>query len=210
MSSGRVPEAAVFARTYLPSRVPEVVQAWKEDLGRVNRKAADALASPADHPDLFPESEDALQVEQIARQLRARQLPASSFSQHEGDVSADIMSLIMGGLSVEDAAPAPQHHQEPVNGLGAADHEPKHAAPAPAAAPVGDGAEEEEAGGEDMGDWGANEEPTGAAAAPAAAATAAAADEEEEEEDDEDGDVNLNDDWGLDDDDEEEEEEKDD
>ena len=34
-SSDRLAEAALFARTYIPSRLPDVVTAWKEELAKV-------------------------------------------------------------------------------------------------------------------------------------------------------------------------------
>ena len=37
VNSKRLPEAAFFARTYLPSRVEEIVSLWKDDLKKVNR-----------------------------------------------------------------------------------------------------------------------------------------------------------------------------
>ena len=41
----RLPEAAFFVRTYLPSRMDEVVALWKKDLSTVSETAAKALAS---------------------------------------------------------------------------------------------------------------------------------------------------------------------
>ncbi len=35
IKSGRLPEAAFFARSYVPSRVPEVVGLWKTELAKV-------------------------------------------------------------------------------------------------------------------------------------------------------------------------------
>jgi len=35
VASGRIPEAAFFARTYLPSRMSELVALWKTDLAKV-------------------------------------------------------------------------------------------------------------------------------------------------------------------------------
>ena len=52
----RAPEAAMFARTYAPSKVPEAVKAWKGDLQSKNRgKLAAAIADPVENPDLFEE-----------------------------------------------------------------------------------------------------------------------------------------------------------
>jgi coatomer subunit beta' len=33
--SNRIPEAALMARSYLPSKVPEIVALWKKDLQKV-------------------------------------------------------------------------------------------------------------------------------------------------------------------------------
>jgi hypothetical protein len=65
--TGRVPEAAFMARTYAPSRVSQVVALWKADLARVNKKAAEALADPAEYKNLFPDFDEALRLEQGAR-----------------------------------------------------------------------------------------------------------------------------------------------
>ncbi|ETW83757.1 hypothetical protein HETIRDRAFT_415508 [Heterobasidion irregulare TC 32-1] len=52
----RAPEAALFARTYAPSQVPAVVDAWRDELKSKGRpKIAGAIPSPRDHPDLFEE-----------------------------------------------------------------------------------------------------------------------------------------------------------
>lgn len=58
----RLPEAAFFARTYLPSQMSEVVKVWKKDLEKQNAKAAESLADPAEYPNLFPDLEWALKV----------------------------------------------------------------------------------------------------------------------------------------------------
>lgn len=61
-AAGRAPEAAFFARAYRPSRVDELVKLWQADLKKVNAKAAESLASPAEYPNLFPDWEIALKV----------------------------------------------------------------------------------------------------------------------------------------------------
>lgn len=38
---------------------------WKEDLAKVNKKAADSLADPSEYENLFPEFQEALQAEQV-------------------------------------------------------------------------------------------------------------------------------------------------
>ena len=42
-----------------------IVKLWKEDLGKVNKKAADSLADPSEYENLFPEFQEALQAEQV-------------------------------------------------------------------------------------------------------------------------------------------------
>ena len=44
---------------------------WKEDLGKVNKKAADSLADPSEYENLFPEFQEALQAEKVTVKLRA-------------------------------------------------------------------------------------------------------------------------------------------
>ncbi len=52
----RVPEAAIFARTYAPNKVPEAVSAWRGDLKSKKRdKLAAAIADPTETPELFEE-----------------------------------------------------------------------------------------------------------------------------------------------------------
>ncbi|KXN81850.1 Coatomer subunit beta' [Leucoagaricus sp. SymC.cos] len=54
--TGRAPEAALFARTYVPSKVPEVVTSWTSDLKSKKRgKIASGIANPSTNPELFEE-----------------------------------------------------------------------------------------------------------------------------------------------------------
>ena len=51
-----------------------IVKLWKEDLGKINKKAADSLADPSEYENLFPEFQEALQAEQVSL------LPVSAYS----------------------------------------------------------------------------------------------------------------------------------
>lgn len=64
--SNRLPEAAFLARTYLPSQVPRIVQLWKEDLAKTNKKAADSLADPTQYSNLFPDIQEAISAEVVS------------------------------------------------------------------------------------------------------------------------------------------------
>jgi len=66
----RFAEAALFARTFAPKLVDSAVKSWKEDLATVNKRASDALAAPADYPELFPSLDDAIAVDQIIKDVR--------------------------------------------------------------------------------------------------------------------------------------------
>jgi len=65
LKSNRIPEAAFFARTFLPSQISRVVQLWKFSLGQVNVKAAQSLADPQQYENLFPGFTDALKTEEF-------------------------------------------------------------------------------------------------------------------------------------------------
>ncbi|XP_047101692.1 coatomer subunit beta' [Schistocerca piceifrons] len=78
INTGRLPEAAFFARTYLPSKMSHVVQLWRAELARTNEKAGQSLADPADYPNLFAGLADALQAEQFLAAERGRRLPAAA------------------------------------------------------------------------------------------------------------------------------------
>ena len=81
IKSGRLPEAALFAKTYVPSHVSRVLAVWKEKMSRTSVKAAQALADPAQYPNLFPNFEDSLKAEQFYQAERKELVPGSSHSQ---------------------------------------------------------------------------------------------------------------------------------
>ena len=84
VESDRLPEAAFFARTYAPSRISDIVHLWKQDVRKINPKAAEALADPKEYPNMFEDLELALKAEGFARQRMAHPPPASAFPEVEG------------------------------------------------------------------------------------------------------------------------------
>ncbi|KAJ2633508.1 Coatomer subunit beta' [Coemansia sp. RSA 1290] len=92
---GRIPEAALFARAHVPARVDEVVAAWKAQLNEVGKsKAAEAIASPVDHAELFPGFEQAV----AAAANRPEPLPASAYMQFKtGELQATTASPVPNG-----------------------------------------------------------------------------------------------------------------
>ncbi|KAK1168440.1 coatomer subunit beta'-like [Acipenser oxyrinchus oxyrinchus] len=78
--TGRLPEAAFLARTYLPSQVSRVVKLWRESLSKVNQKAAESLADPTEYGNLFPGLKEAFVAEQFIKETRLGKLrPAAEY-----------------------------------------------------------------------------------------------------------------------------------
>lgn len=78
IETNRLPEAAFFARTYIPSQMSRIVELWREELSKFNEKAGQSLADPAKYENLFPGLGDALQVEEFLKQKESQQLPANA------------------------------------------------------------------------------------------------------------------------------------
>jgi len=71
-------EAACFARTYLPSRISEVLAFWREEVGKVNRKTAESLADPKEFPNLFDGFENLIENEKNTKKIKSiDDLPSS-------------------------------------------------------------------------------------------------------------------------------------
>ena len=82
IKSDRMPEAAMFARTYLPSKVSDVLPLWKTDLSKLSTKAAERLADPKDYENLFPKMKESLEIEQHLKAERQQLQPATSYKSH--------------------------------------------------------------------------------------------------------------------------------
>ncbi|CAH1133917.1 unnamed protein product [Ceutorhynchus assimilis] len=65
IETGRLPEAAFFARSYLPDKISDVVTLWKEKLAQTNEKAAQSLADPKQYENLFPGLTEAIAAQKI-------------------------------------------------------------------------------------------------------------------------------------------------
>jgi coatomer subunit beta' len=94
----RLPEAALFVRTYLPSKMDEIVALWKTDLASVSETAAQALATPAQNPELFPDLDIGIQVEQMFLAQRDATMgvgmPAIEYPTAKGDLDLNLIQLI--------------------------------------------------------------------------------------------------------------------
>ncbi|KAH8260032.1 hypothetical protein KR026_001013 [Drosophila bipectinata] len=108
IETNRLPEAAFFARTYLPSQMSRVVELWREELGKVNEKAGQSLADPAQYTNLFPGLADALRVEQHLQAERSRKAPALIAAQlplnSERNPLEELHAAEQGGPGLEEKA----------------------------------------------------------------------------------------------------------
>jgi coatomer subunit beta' len=100
IATKRLPEAAFFVRTYMPSRIDEIVALWKQDLSTVSETAASALACPSENPELFPDMDIALQVEKMFLGQRDSTaptgIPAADYLTAKDDLDLNLIALIKG------------------------------------------------------------------------------------------------------------------
>lgn len=82
VDSNRIPEAALMARSYLPSKVSEITAIWRKDLHKVNPKAAESLADPEEYPNLFDDWQVALSVESKVAGTRGVYPPAEEYTKY--------------------------------------------------------------------------------------------------------------------------------
>ncbi|KAI7756896.1 hypothetical protein M8C21_030310 [Ambrosia artemisiifolia] len=68
-----------MARSYLPSKVSEIVALWRKDLNKINQKAAESLADPEEYPNMFEDWQVALEVEARAAETRGTYPPATEY-----------------------------------------------------------------------------------------------------------------------------------
>ena len=155
--SSRVPEAAFFARTYVPSQMSDTLKLWKEDLRGTNKTAAESLADPEAYGDLFPDLEWALKAEQLRDSDATRTIPSTAFGEYEGCTMADLIAQVKEmGVGANGAPPSLlPSPTAPMNGVGthseAAETMPEDE-PAAEEEGVGEEGEEGEEGDEELPD----------------------------------------------------------
>nr|CAB3468287.1 unnamed protein product [Digitaria exilis] len=103
VDSNRIPEAALMARSYLPSKVSEIVSIWKTDLQKVNSKAAESLADPAEYPNLFEDWQIALNVEATVAPKRGVYPPAEEYTTY-AERSNESLVEAFKSMNVEEEA----------------------------------------------------------------------------------------------------------
>jgi coatomer subunit beta' len=105
IESNRIPEAALMARSYLPSKVPEIIALWKKDLQKVNPKAAESLADPNEYPNLFDDWQIALNVEATVAPKRGIYPPAEEYMNHAERSSESLVEAFKNMHVHEEALP---------------------------------------------------------------------------------------------------------
>jgi coatomer subunit beta' len=127
VSTKRLPEAAMFVRTYLPSKIDEIVSLWKNDLSSVSETAAEALAAPKSNPALFPDLSIGLQVEQMflaqREATKGTGMPATEYPTAKDDLDLNLIQLIKArqGGGGETKEPEPADAPDPSGGDYAVD-----------------------------------------------------------------------------------------
>ena len=123
VESGRLPEAAFFARTYLPSQISKVLPQWKEQLAKVSEKAGQSLADPNEYKNLFPDFDKTLAAEKVLGKERQRKMPASMFTSIPENINRrplDELDENIEDIEVSEdegeefSSPVPEHEPEPV------------------------------------------------------------------------------------------------
>lgn len=143
--TGRVPEAALFARTYAPSLISKVLPLWRKELKDGEQpKLAEALADPNEYANLFPNWETALLAEQLLAAKEPRPATDYPFVDEEDPMEAanaaladvDSEANAADEEAVDDAALADEAALDELDGLEAADEDIGETEPA--AAPPAD------------------------------------------------------------------------
>ncbi|CAH1117705.1 unnamed protein product [Phaedon cochleariae] len=103
ITTGRLPEAAFFARSYLPDRISEIVELWRVQLSAVNEKAGQSLADPKSYENLFPGLQDAIVAQRFMEQCNRGLLPAAIATtvtpNHDRNVIAEVQAQLNSGAS---------------------------------------------------------------------------------------------------------------
>ncbi|KAG2604145.1 hypothetical protein PVAP13_4NG048600 [Panicum virgatum] len=105
IDSNRIPEAALMARSYLPSKVSEIVAIWRNDLSKVNPKAAESLADPSEYPNLFDDWQVALTVEKSVASQRGLYPPAVDYLNHAEKSDSTLVEAFKRMQVIEDVEP---------------------------------------------------------------------------------------------------------
>jgi len=111
-NTNRLPEAAFFARTYAPSAVPTIMTKWKAELGKLNAKAAEALADPTKYDNLFPEYQSSLHYEAFLRENGAVLRSATDYAAYLEEAHLSPEERMQRGPVRKAVSPVPEDDKE--------------------------------------------------------------------------------------------------
>ncbi|OMJ29003.1 Coatomer subunit beta' [Smittium culicis] len=114
VKTNHLPEASLFARTYLPSKIPDVVHLWKNSLSNSNKeKAAQSLADPTDYANLFGNYSQSLEAEKLASSINSSRIDSKEYSKHINDISRNLIQEIIDNPQLLTGASKPVTNEEP-------------------------------------------------------------------------------------------------
>lgn len=89
-----------------PSQISRAVSLWRLDLKQISDRAAASLADPAEYPNLFPDLDWALKVEEVFKRNRTKPVPAAEYINAKDDIDLDLIALLKQKHTIpEDARP---------------------------------------------------------------------------------------------------------
>ncbi|KAH9515564.1 Coatomer subunit beta' [Bulinus truncatus] len=95
IKSDRLPEAAFFAYSYLPSEISRVVLLWRAAASKINKRKADAIADPGSWENLFPNYKFLIKAEEFLKAERSKVIPASTYSDIPNILNHDLVRELM-------------------------------------------------------------------------------------------------------------------
>jgi coatomer subunit beta' len=106
VKSGRFAEAALMARTYVPSELPRLVKLWKDDLHKKGQdKVASMLADPVENEVMFPDVKYGLIAELATKSGRRKPKPSAKFQEWQSATYADLLNDVKGKYGDPNALP---------------------------------------------------------------------------------------------------------
>ena len=90
---GRLPEAAFFSLSHIPSQVNGALQEWENALRKDHHIAAELLANPQEYTSYFPGLEEALQLETSLEPLRSMNVAAKEYPKYQAMLESGMFDL---------------------------------------------------------------------------------------------------------------------
>ncbi|XP_074594925.1 coatomer subunit beta' [Brevipalpus obovatus] len=115
IDTNRLPEAALFARTYLPSQISRVTQLWRESVSTKSRYEKSNLADPNEYENLFPGFQEILQVERYLETKQKHRPLACEYNNTKPNDERDLLEEFkMTSEGRTSPVPLNFSHPEPV------------------------------------------------------------------------------------------------